>query len=110
MQIERALRGCLFLNCNTLAKCRERGCTFPAPTPHEEKPVSFRMEFPLGCGRPQFWEAGCDFCEMLAHFEVSVFPDFPAAFQFALRRGWDIIETVRGPRYMCPVCCARQEE
>lgn len=71
--------------------------------------MSFRVEFPLGGGRPQFWECACDFCELVGHLSLREFPDFPCAFEHVIKRGWDVVETARGTRYACPGCAPQEE-
>ncbi len=66
--------------------------------------MGFRMEFSNGNGRPRFWEVSCDYCEMVGHFPIAEYPDFPAAFWEALRLGWDVNQGPRGTRYTCPTC------
>ncbi len=67
--------------------------------------MSFRMEFPWGNGKPKRWEVLCDFCPIIEHFSLTLFPDFPAAFAAAEGTGWEVLDNNKGRQmYRCPIC------
>lgn len=67
--------------------------------------MGFRLELAHGTGKPRFWEVACDHCEVMGHFPIAAFTHFPAAFEEAVRLGWDVNADARGTaRYSCPDC------
>ncbi len=73
--------------------------------------MAFRMEIGWGMGKPIRWEVLCDYCPMIWHYSLTLFPDFPAAFKQVVEEGWGVAEDGHGRvRYACPKCEKEKEK
>ena len=72
--------------------------------------MGFRLEHRVGDEKPRHWEVSCRFCNAMAHFLLSRYPDFMDAADAADKLGWRCFKDARGYRYACPQCSGGDDD